>query len=233
MEHIVVTDLTNLSADKVCMAGLTSDGRRCVRPLPYLTHAQYRELGIRPGVSIAATSSSQHTVAMPHVEDWQYREGTIRVVTGFDPDLLNAVLSSSAVQVLEDGFGAKAEHKHIPIDAANVPKQSIITLKVAPRCFSLQHAYDKVKAEFTDQTGYHRSFIPVADVGINNYVNAAQDKQRAIANINSHLQSQRSLFLRIGIGRPWLNERDGRNGYWLQVNAVYSFPNLHALINEY
>lgn len=233
MERIVITDLTHFSTDKVCMAGLTPEGSRCLRPLPYLTHAQYRDLGIKPGVTIAANSWGQHPIALPHIEDHRYNDGTIHVVEDFNPHRLNFVLSHSAVQVLEEGFGVTAEHKHIPLDPANVPERSIITLEVEPLNFALQFAFEKVKAEFTDQSGYHRSFIPVTDVGINNYVQRAQDKQRAIRNINHHLQSQSSLFLRVGIGRAWLNERDGRNGYWFQVNAAYSFPHLHELINDY
>jgi hypothetical protein len=233
MDRIVITDLTHFKDDKVCMAGLTPEGQRCVRPLPYLTHTQYRDLGIKPGVTIAANSWGQQQVTLPHIEDYRYTEGTIHVVEDFNSHLLNSVLSASAVQALDGGFGATAEHKHIPLDPANVPERSIITLEVAPRHFALQFTYEKVKAEFTDQSGCRRSFIPVADIGINNYVHGAHDKQRAIININHHLQSQGSLFLRVGIGRAWLNERDGRNGYWFQVNAAYSFPYLHELINEY
>ena len=233
MGRFVITDLTYFSTERVCMAGLTPDAQHCIRPMPYLTKAEYHNLGIRPGVTVEADFWPHHQADKPHIEDHPYYYGTIHVVKEFDPNILNMLLSASATQSLEDGFGVNAELKHIPLDPANVPKKSIITLEVNPRQFALQYSYDKVKAEFTDQSGCRRPFIPVTDIGINNHINSAPNKQFAINKLNNFIKSQDSLFLRIGIGRPFLYEKDGRHGYWFQVNAAYCFPVLHELIEEY
>jgi len=154
-------------------------------------------------------------------------------VRDFDASVLHDVLAASAFDGLVEGFGANVELKHIPVDIEAVPMRSIVTLAVQPENCVLQiDNYGKLKAEFSDHSGVRRSYIPVNDIGLNHHVQAATSKPEAVAALNHHLRTQKSLYLRIGITRPWQTD-DGRNGYWLQLNAAYSFPILHQSVEEY
>lgn len=233
MGRLVVTDLTRFTnkPEHVCLAGLTLDGGHCIRPMPYLTHQQYKAMGVRPGVVLEADFGSQHHFEAPHVEDWQYRK--IQVVNGFDGNLLNHVLAASAFDSLAGGFGVDVDLKHISINSNRTPVRSIVTLAVSSENFSLRiDSYGKLKADFSDASGVVRSYIPVTDIGLNHHVQVSSDKLAAIAELNEHFRSQSSHFLRIGITRPWQSD-DGRSGYWLQLNAAYSFPVLHRSVEEY
>jgi len=49
--------------------------------------------------------------------------------------------------------------------------------------------------------------------------------------VKNFISSQNEIYLRIGVGRRWkVSERDG---YWLQVNGIYTFPNFLEEIRTY
>lgn len=50
--------------------------------------------------------------------------------------------------------------------------------------------------------------------------------------MNYHVQSQQELYLRIGLSRPF-QAPNGKNGYWLQVNGIYTFPEYMDYIRCY
>ncbi len=228
MTRFVVSDLTRFTHDKdhVCIAGLSLDSGECIRPLPYLSYQQYKQMGICPGVTLSAEFWPKHPPLHPHVEDWNYKQ--VSVVSGFDQNSLHDVLDTTSVDTVSDGFGTHVAQKFIPIDSNPVPTRSIITLAVEPRSFSLNiDRYDKIRASFSDRANLTCHGVPVADLGISNYVMASGRRNEAAARLTAHLRAQQSLFLRVGIGRPWKTD-DGRDGYWLQINGAFSFPNLHG-----
>jgi hypothetical protein len=53
-----------------------------------------------------------------------------------------------------------------------------------------------------------------------------------IDNINNFIQNQEDLYLRVGLGREY-ESKDGRKGYWLQINGIYTFPEYHEGIRSY
>ena len=50
--QIIVTDLTRLNDDRVCVAGWAPDSSRFVRPMPFMSSAQAERLGIRNGTML-------------------------------------------------------------------------------------------------------------------------------------------------------------------------------------
>lgn len=241
MGRIVVTDLTRFkNPEIVCLAGLTPDGRHCIRPMrarlpntntnPYLSYAEYRSMKIRPGVMLEADfGASQHPP--PHIEDRQYHH--MKVVQDFDEKLLQSVIRASACDGISEAFGVPTENKYIPVATGVEPSRSIITLKVDPSSVSVEIDQNhKMRIHFTEKSGVDRSYLSVTDVGMFQYVDTSQDKIDSIRKLNNHFKSQEEVFMRIGITRPYQSD-DGRNGYWLQVNSVFSFPDLHECIEDY
>jgi len=50
--------------------------------------------------------------------------------------------------------------------------------------------------------------------------------------LNQLLQTKDAVFLRIGLSRAY-KAPDGREGYWLQTNGIYTFPHYHEGIRSY
>lgn len=241
MGRIVVTDLTRFrNPEIVCLAGLTPDGRHCIRPMrarlpntntnPYLSYEEYRSMKIRPGVMLEADFGA-YQPPPPHIEDKQYHH--LKVVRDFDAELLRSVIRASACDGISEAFGVPTENKYIPVVEGTVPSRSIITLQVDPTSVSVEiDQHHKMRIHFTEKSGINRSYMPVTDVGISHYVDSSQNKLDSLRQLNNHIKSQEEVFMRIGISRPYQTD-DGRNGYWLQVNSLFSFPDLHKCIEDY
>src|ERR1700677_48492 len=78
MTDIIITDLTRFgNREYLCVAGLTLDGQRCVRPLKnfdgkspaYLTYAGCKEHKVLPGTILSADYTQPQLIEPPHVED--------------------------------------------------------------------------------------------------------------------------------------------------------------------
>lgn len=241
MGRIVVTDLTRFkNPEIVCLAGLTPDGRHCIRPMraripntnsnPYLSYEEYRSMKIRPGVMLEADFGANQA-SPPHIEDRQYHH--MKVVRDFDEALLRSVIHASACDCVSEAFGVPTEKKYIPVVEGAAPSRSIVTLQVVPTSISIEiDQHNKTRVHFADNSGTVRSYLPVTDIGLSHYLDAGQSKVDSLRKLNDHLRSQNEVFMRIGITRPYQAD-DGRNGYWLQVNAIYTFPTLHESIMEY
>ncbi|MCA9031596.1 MAG: hypothetical protein KDA69_09400 [Planctomycetaceae bacterium] len=125
------------------------------------------------------------------------------------------------------GFGATVndDEKCIPVE--NKPARSLITVKISPAHFSLlEPGFDRktTKAKLTDRYGLHLSFVSVTDLLCFRYCDAAADCNAAVRELHQHIRSQSELFLRLGLSRKWKSPDDGREGYWIQINGIYTFP---------
>ena len=232
MKEIIITDLTRFKdVDHVCVAGLTLDGQVCIRPMkaktqgnshPYLTYEQCKSNGIFPGTVVKADFTASCGVHAPHVEDQHFRE--LKIIRRSTSDEFRDVLSNSACATPTRGFGVKVDTKLIPFDGP-VPQKSIVTLKISPQRFTISHDYDKLRANLVDSSGVSQKNLPVTDLRYVDFFKTHSNRQLAALKINSHFRSQSEIFVRIGLTRPYAAP-DGRHGYWLQINGIYSFPDI-------
>lgn len=238
MPQIVVTDMTHFKDDHLCVAGLTMNGQRCVRPLkarslnanhPYLTHTECRELGIRPGAVIEGDFAPAMGAHPPHIEDCTYQK--LRCLAPFDQASLSAALAASSVNSVSAGFNATINEKYIPISAPT-PARSIITVSAQPSTVELAIGYGKLRLHFADARGTRYNWIPVTDVGLSDYILSTSRPNDVARQVTSLIAQQDDVFLRIGVGRPYATP-DGRHGYWLQVNSILTFPHLLEEFRRY
>ena len=125
---------------------------------------------------------------------------------------------------MEDGFeiGLSAKQKHIPI--GHPIERSIITIKVSP--FDIKVVEDsykpgKVKLHFEDQNGHNFRYMPISDLGFHVFAQNHREENR-LHELNSFIQSQSEVYLRIGLSRS--HTIGTIEGYWIQVNGLYTFP---------
>ena len=137
-------------------------------------------------------------------------------------DSFKSVLKNSLYDTIEDGFEVElsGEAKHIEI--SQQPARSIITLSIRPGQLQIIASQFGLKVSCSDGSGKLFRYLSVTDLGLNDYAQEI-NLDEAVARMNNFFHSQRELFLRIGLSRQYRSS-DGRVGFWLQVNGIYSFP---------
>jgi hypothetical protein len=143
------------------------------------------------------------------------------------------LLENTSVNSVEEGFGIHLPdgQKHI---AHNIPPNiSIITLPLNPRQLKVvedHYKRGKLRINFTDKAGKSFRFLSITDLGFFEYAerHAADNK---IGEVNNFINSQTDLYIRVGLSR--VHQSDDRNGFWLQVNGIYSFPEFFKEIRCY
>jgi len=216
--EIIVTDLTRLKKDKVCLAGIDPINAELIRPTPYLDQQECITRRILPGSKIRAEFVKIADAKPPHVEDYQWKNWNVvgSATSAEFHDLLAAISSPSICE----GFGIEINDKCIPVDSA--PGHSIITVKTMVKLHSgYGNDLSKIKATITDAAGLALRYLTVNDF---RFYQFAQEKQsRAdLAHLNKFINSQSEIFIRLGLTRFY--NTDGRSGYWLQINGIYTFP---------
>lgn len=243
MTDIIVTDLTRFSKrDDLCLAGLTRDGQQCIRPLrslnsalpKYLTYQQCREHAVLPGTILRADFQWPDNVTAPHTED-ALLASQIQLLGPATSDEFRNVLESSHVTTLHQGFGVQIPNGAKLIEPNNPPARSIITLKIRPTQFDVfEDKFNdrKVRAHVTDASGASFKFLPITDLGFHDNIGNPETRKTTVDEAKRLIHQQDELYLRIGLTRRYAHT-DGRDGFWIQVNGIYTFPNYSLVVREY
>jgi len=212
MHRIVVTDLTSLSSEKVCLAGIELHTGKCFRPLDYLTHKECYQLNIEQGSIIQLNGFFQGKSI--HTEDF-YK--TSFDVEGIDYNLLYAALRKTAVTSIFNGFGKKAYARFLEED--DRIKCSIITLKLKSHMIEAvtDHKKDKIRINIdSDYDELH--FLPYGSL-----IPRITNIDEKVCYINNYIDyyshNNDVIYARIGLTRAY----EGK--CWMQVNAIYGEKN--------
>lgn len=232
MRKVIVTDLTRFgTSEKLCTAVVDVNTGECFRPLPYIPTARCAELNIQPGAILEGDISLIPSATNPHVEDAQYNN--LHYLGPASSEEFKQVLDMTVFPSVSCGFGIDflSNQKHIPVGTQ--ANRSIITIKISPDSIDIhedQYKPGKIKASFTDGIGFSLRYLSITDRGFFDYASKHQ-QDGEIDRVNEYLQSQDELYLRVGVGRQWkIGERDG---YWLQVNGIYTFPDYLEEVRSY
>lgn len=230
---IIVTDLTRFKRPhEVCTAGIDRKNGECIRPMPYLQTTQCTELNILPGAILSGEFTVSGTRSGPHQEDYQHTDLQFHgPCTTYE---FKKALEFGLFGGVEEGFEAvlKKYQKHIPADC--LCKRSIITVKSSPSEIEVvEDSYQpgKIRLNFRDQSGHEFKDISITDLGFYNHARKHHDWNDLIA-LNKWLHLQDEVLLRLGLSRRFQSS-DGRDGYWLQANGIYTFPDFHKDIRSY
>lgn len=232
MERIIITDLTRFDrADIVCTAGTDLATGRCLRPMPYLQTASCEQLNILPGAILEGEFVGVANLAGPHQEDANYTR--LRFAGPCTSDQFKVALGTGLYPSVEVGFRIQLAQgqKYVPVD--HRLDRSIISLKIEPGSIEVvEDTYKpgKIKIHFSDSSGRYFRFFPITDLGFHRYAERHRAANDLMA-LNSFIRRQREAYIRVGLSRAWNNGRV--NGYWMQVNGVYTFPDFFTEIRSY
>ena len=230
---IIVTDLTRFSNPAiVCTAGIDPKTRECIRPMPYLPSTSCENLNILPGARLVADFVPSHDATPPHTED--HNHTNMQFAGPCSSEAFHDVLQQSCFNSLEDGFEVK-----LPVDQKYLPHthtgpRSIITLSVSPSAIEIvedDYKPGKIKLHFRDKSGRSFRFIGITDLGFHDYAQKHHAFDDLMA-VNRFIRKQDEVFLRIGLSRVY-EAPNGRKGFWLQANGIYTFPEFNEEIRSY
>lgn len=236
--EIIITDLTRFSnPDIVCIAGINTETNECIRPLHihsphYIALSDCRELNILPGAKLEGDFVNNNNRGAPHVEDRSH--AGLKFNGACTADEFHQVLEHTTTTSIAAGFGYLFPEGGKVIPHTNPPQKSIITLKVQPsqiRIVKDSFNNGKIKLNLMDNDDRRFSYLPITDLGFYSYAMQHFNNVDFPERINRFIDEHKELYLRVGLsGRYTSNDRDG---YWLQINGIYTFPNFDTEIRSY
>lgn len=234
MGQYIVTDLTRFKKDDiVCTAVIDMETGACLRPMPYLESEMVKKFNMHPGAIIEGEITLQHNAQNPHVEDADYQKlNYLGPATNHD---FKAVLDQTLSPSIAAGFNVNFAdgQKYIPV--GEQAACSIVTVKISPSDLSIhEDNYNpgKIKASITDGDDRYYSYLPITDLGFHGYaMKHYQDGE--LTTLRRFIRSQDELYLRVGVGRRHKPQGSDKDGFWLQVNGIYTFPNFLEEIRSY
>ena len=232
---IIVTDLTRFAKDDVvCIAGIDAQSKQCIRPLPYLEKATCRKLKILPGAILEGKFTKPNRVDPPHTEDMNYAGLSFKGPCTSDE--FESALEASLYPSINKGFDGKvpAGTKVMPPDTP--PSRSIITLRLKPTQIEIvRNAFDpkSLRLNILDNDGRKYTYLSITDLGFHTLAVSKQKDPDYTDELNRYIRGQKKLYLRIGLGRRYKNPSDGRDGFWIQVNGIYTFPEFMTKVRTY
>ncbi len=232
MQKIIITDFIRFANPKIVgTAGIDLTTGQCIRPMPFLNASFCKSLNIVPGAILTGEFTPVQNPAAPHQEDMSYKNlACMGPCTSSDFKL---ALHAGLCDTVEHGFqiALADKQKHIPINHSI--GKSIITIKIQPDKIDIvEGGYNqkKIKINFTDNSGRAFRYISITDLGFRGFAESIHMSD-GLNTLNAFICSQSEVYLRLGLSSPWDNGKI--NGYWMQVNGLYTFPDYHHEIRSY
>lgn len=232
--EIIVTDLTRFSNDDiVCIAGIDVKSKQCIRPLPYVQKAKCRELNLVPGAILEGKFTKPKVIDKPHTEDMNYEK--LSFVGPCTSEEFEGVLKTTTYPSINEGFENKVPAGAKLIPPGDPPSKSIISLKLKPNQLEIvKNAFNpkSPRVNIMDNDGRKYTYLSVTDLGFYNFAVSKQKDPHYTDELNEFIKGQKMVYVRIGLGR-YHKAPDGRDGFWIQANGIYTFPEFKTNLRTY
>jgi hypothetical protein len=240
MRTLIITDVTRFAkSGKLCVAGIDVENGECIRPMiagsshpDYLTHEACKTHDILPGTVLTGTFADIKGTSRPHHED--RLASKMKSLGASSAADFEEILRQHSYGSLSTGFGADPNGKVFGLDLPP-PVRSIITLRPRPGSVHISdNPFNpgRIQAAFVDEEGHSYSNLPITDLGLYDFVGNPQTRRMSVDSLNDLLRNVKRTYLRVGLSRAYAAP-DGRNGYWLQLNGVYTFPAYSETVRRY
>jgi hypothetical protein len=226
--QMVVTDVTRMDGDRVCVGGYLEDGT-VVRPVAGRAGPDERWLRSAQGAPVVPFSLVELQVdrapkrlLAPHTEDRTISYRGHRVLRTLSDEerqvLLERSLSPSVRAIFDAEIHADANGQWGRYARAGDGRRSLGTIR--PSAVRYQHYPERgrwdYRLRFTDASGEE---FQLAVVDLNALRDGGLSPDRAAATTTSTLQTQ-SVYLRVGLARGWEKYPDR---CYVQITGVYGF----------
>lgn len=225
---LIITDVTAMSGDNVCIAGY-DDSLTCIRPV--LSRGQITkrhlfkngELVIFPGAKVAFNFGARISQP-PHVEDIIFEETSIESIGRISVREWKEVLTRTSRQNIVELF-PHIQDRCVPPESPGPSIGTFVPAEIPTLRCDYYKDPPRPRMRFVDHGGNVTQNVPITDLafrGLFDFVlkKYKGDCERTVKLLNDKL-SDHSIFLRLGLARPF------RGCCWLQVNGIHTFPNLY------
>ena len=230
-KQLVITDLTRMKGDRVCIFGVDEDGNGMRPDIPptgirenYLLDKKGRCI-IKP-FAVIEFDFIRPRSKPPHTEDWEisahHRPRLIRNLSdGESRILLEKILDKSIRSIFDADI---YNNQYINEGEGNRSLGTVRAKEVLSISYSLKEAdkYD-YRIKFSDDTEEIYD-LPITDLAFREYCDSQRVQGHATDIISAELKrrlSQSYVFIRVGLTRPF--ERM-YNRCYLQVSGIHAFP---------
>ncbi|MBU4221196.1 MAG: hypothetical protein KKA10_06180 [Euryarchaeota archaeon] len=228
LKRIVITDLSRMKEDRVCIFGF-DEKRRHIRPViphigineGYIFDNENRQI-IKPFAEVEF-DFIRPLPEPPHSEDWEintaYKPKLIRNLSENESKrFLEEILDESLIAIFEESI---QNHRYI-ITGGSRSIGTIRIKEVLSVNYSVKQGDDyEYRITFSDMNGKVYNNLPITDCAFRKHCDNQRFQGKKIGQINHDLNeifNQCDLFLRVGLSRRF------QEFYWLLVSGVYSFP---------
>lgn len=229
---LLITDVTKMHGDRVCIAGLDEAGV-CIRPVfPRPEHVRIHHLYHEHKIIVRARAKvtfklSRCPVEPPHGEDWLISPAPLVLVgTCAGPDW-EATLRQGAFESAESIFEGHLREGRWVLPGA--PTRSLGTLadaRIDQVALVERESKLEYRLSFADAAGTRYRSVAVTDLTFRAFADSEVKTEggfpMAARNITRWLQKRR-VYLRIGLTRPFA-PAGAMPVCWMQVTAIYTFP---------
>jgi hypothetical protein len=226
----LVTDVTHMRGDKVCILGV-NDQFETIRPeLPppgiFLRHLKIKNGVICPRSVLHIHFKPPHKKHPPHIEDmdWDIEADTEFLRMTSEANWRNA-LEKTCFGSVQDIFGTTIHSKRIitpphglrSVGTIRVKSFQYFRYEIVERRDGTKEAY---RLGFRDESGEDYAELNITDLNFRYYFHHLLNTHSAhdASQIIETYLKKTGGYVRIGLTRPW----EGR--LWLQVNGIYTFP---------
>jgi hypothetical protein len=237
--EILITDLTRMKEERVCIGGIDHKGN-CIRPvLAYPdtileSHLYINgEVAIRPRAVITLNLEEPRERKLPHSEDYIWIDpnqieclrltdemtwqNVLQRTKSVDAEsVFNTPLTKNKYVSPGDGVRSLGTIKAKSIDSVGFYRQEIGSDK-----------RDKFTLNFTDASEQVFKQIPVTDLAFRyyllDYVRRGWHPRRIRENLEIKL-ALAEVWLRLGLTRPYRKADNAPTWCYLQITGIYTFP---------
>lgn len=234
-QELIITDLTRMSGDKVCIAGITVNNKTIRPDFPppgILENHLYQEnkVIVRPKAKLKMYLEPKRFIKPPHTEDHHWTKWEqIELIEFLSSENWNVFLqntmSPSANAIFE---GNLQENKY---SLPNTGKYSLGTIKpdaITSFSYNSQFGSWSYRLSFIDASGEQFSNISITDLALRYYVDYLRERKNFTPyDISRRLFqtfTENEIWLRLGLGRPFKKDAHTNARCYLQVNGIYTFP---------
>lgn len=230
-KQLVITDLTRMRGDRVCIFGVDEDGNGIRPDIPprgiredYLLDKRGRCI-IRP-FAVIEFDFVRPLPKPPHTEDWEisahHRPRLIRSLSEEESRILLEKILDKSIKSI---FDVDIYNNHYVNEGEG--NRSLGTVK-AKEILSVRYSlkeeerYD-YRMKFSDATGEIYD-LPITDLAFREHCDSQRLQGDATDVISVRLKrrlSQSHVFIRVGLARPFARMY---NRCYLQVSSIHAFP---------
>lgn len=232
-EEILITDVTHMTSDVVCIAGINHKGIT-VRPLfkhPGIEDHYLRLRGqhlMRPRAVVEMNLEPIANCVIPHVEDclWITPKKT-KFLRYIDDQAFKSILKRQSKPNVVEIFGTEIHiNKNIAPETGTNSLGTINPLSIQKFEYKIVKRggveIPDYRLSFVDWSGNIFESIKVNDLNLRCYVDFLHHHENfSMEEISAKLEldfQQSSICLRVGVTRPY------EGWCWLQVTGIYTFP---------